>query len=57
MTIWHEGPIEEYAVRDCSSGEEKLFRVFDEADNYCNSRRADYPDRVILLTAIIDSGN
>lgn len=55
MTIWHNGPIEEYAVRDCTMGEEKSFSDFDEAEDYLTKRRRDYPDRAIILIAVIDS--
>ena len=54
-TLWHNGPIEEYQVRDCSSGESRAFRDFDEADAYANKRRQDYPQHAITLIAVIDS--
>ena len=56
MTLWHNGPIEEYAVRDCTYGEEKNFTSFDEAYKYLQARRADYPDHAIILIAVIDGG-
>ena len=53
-TLWHNGPIDEYRVRDCTDEEEWPFRDFDEADSFLHKRRADHLDNEIILIAVID---
>ena len=54
--LWHAGPIEEYEVRDCATGEDASFRDFGTAEKFLAGWRADRPDHTIILIAIIDGG-
>ena len=54
--LHHNGPIEEYEVRDCASGEDARFQNFDAAAQFLAGWRADRPDHTIILIAIIDGG-
>lgn len=55
MTLWHTGPIEEYQVRDCNTGDDETFRDFESADDFLGKWRRDRPDHAIILIAVIDS--
>ena len=56
MSLWHTGPIEEYQVVDCRTGDVRRFNDFDRAAEYLQHRRADHPDHAINLIAVIDGG-
>ena len=55
MTIMHDGPIEEYQVRDCTNGDNKKFMDFDAADAQFEVWKASRPDHPIMFIAVIAS--
>ena len=55
MTLYHNGPIEEYQVRDCTTGDDKVFQNFDIADAAFMEWVSARPDHPIMLIAVIAS--
>ena len=50
-----DGPIEEYQVRDCTTGDDEVFRDFDAAAHQFELWQSDRPDHSIMLIAVIES--
>ena len=55
MSLWHNGPIEEYQVRDCTTGDDETFSDFNAADAKYTEWRESRPDHAIILIAVIAS--
>lgn len=51
----HSGPIEEYQVRDCTTGDDEVFMDFDEADKKFTAWKSERPDHPIIFIAVIAS--
>lgn len=54
--LTYNGYIEEYQVRDCTTGQDWTYRDYDEANERLEKRRNDFPDNAIILIAVLDGG-
>jgi len=54
-TLWHNGPIEEYQVRDCTTGECRIFHSFLTAADLFEEWELERPDHPLMLNAVVCS--
>lgn len=54
-TLWHNGPIEEYQVRDCTTGDDESFSSFEAAERKYMEWIESRQDHPIMLIAVVAS--
>jgi hypothetical protein len=54
-TLWYNGPIEEYQVRDCTTGYDETFFSYDAAENKYMEWSKSRQGHQIMLIAMITS--
>lgn len=55
MTIYYNGPVEEYYVRDCSTGNVVIRKDLDAARQQFEAWKISRPNHPLMLIAVIES--